>query len=82
MSEQDDLEFSELIRNAMPDRVISNFVAVCEVLTETGVELQVLTSQSITPWLATGMLQSAVNTLQGAEDIYIFSDEEEFEDDE
>ena len=82
MGERDDLEFSELIRNAMPDRVISNFIAVCEVLTENGVELQVLTSESITPWLGLGMLQSAMNTLQGAEDIYIFGDEEEFEDDE
>ena len=82
MSERDDLEFSELIRNAMPDRVISNFIAVCEVLTESGVELQVVTSETITPWLGLGMLQSAMSTLQDVEDIYLFGDEEEFEDDE
>jgi len=82
MSERDDLEFSELIRNAMPDRVISNFIAVCEVLTENGVELQVVTSETITPWLGLGMLQSAISTLQDVEDIYLFGDEEEFEDDE
>lgn len=78
----DDSEFSELIRSAMPGRVISNFIAICEVLTEDGVELQVLTSQAITPWLGIGMLQSALYTLEGAEDISMFGDYADDEDDE
>lgn len=81
MSDSEDLEFMELIRAAMPDRVISNFIGICEVLTENGVELEIITSQSLTPWLGMGMLQSALNTLKGAEDIYIFGDDDS-EDDE
>jgi hypothetical protein len=56
--------FSEIIRGAMPDRVISNFVLVCEVLTEDGAELTIATSDAITPWLGLGMLVSATNMLQ------------------
>lgn len=75
MSEhEDDLEFSKMIRSAMPGRVISNFIAVYETLTEDGVDLRVITSDSMTPWLGLGMLQSAMNTLQGAEEIYMFGD--------
>lgn len=81
MSDQEDFDFSEMIRSAMPEQIISNFIAVCEVLTENGIELRVATSDSITPWLAMGMLQSTMDTLQSAEDIYGFGDEEEFEDD-
>jgi hypothetical protein len=77
---QDDLEFSKMIRSAMPGRVISNFIAVYETLTEDGVDLRVITSDSMTPWLGLGMLQSAMDTLQGAEEIYMFGDMEDGED--
>jgi hypothetical protein len=62
----DDREvFDRLIREAMPDRVIANFVLVCEVLTEDGSELTVAHSEAITPWLSLGMLLSAQDLLQG-----------------
>ena len=48
----------------MPDRVISNFVLVCEILSEDGSELTVAHSDSITPWLGLGMLLSAQDILQ------------------
>ena len=63
MNEEEDF-FHELIRNAMPGRVITNFILVCEVLTEDGAELSLSTSESITPWLGAGMLQSAQSILQ------------------
>jgi hypothetical protein len=63
--EPDDREmFAQLIREAMPDRVISNFVLVCEILSEDGSELTVAHSDSITPWLGLGMLLSAQDILQ------------------
>lgn len=82
MPDRDDLEFSELIRAAMPDQVISNFIGICEVLTENGIELQVVTSEAVTPWLAIGMLQSAMNTLQDAEGIHLFGDDDDDSEDE
>ena len=58
--------FERLIRGAVPDRVIANFVLVCEVLTEDGSELTVAHSESMTPWLSLGMLLSAQDLLQSA----------------
>lgn len=66
MNDDDREMFSQLIREAMPDRVITNFVLVCEILTEDGAELTVAHSDSITPWLSLGMLLSAQDLLQGS----------------
>jgi hypothetical protein len=71
VGDDDRAAFADLIRGAMPDRVIANFVLVCEVLTEDGSELTVAHSDSITPWLSLGMLLSAQDLLQatiGGED--------------
>ena len=76
MNEEEDF-FHELIRNAMPGRVITNFILVCEVLTEDGAELSLSTSESITPWLGTGMLQSAMNMMHGTNDMMFFDEGEE-----
>jgi hypothetical protein len=59
-------EFAQLIREAMPDHVITNFVLVCEVLNEDGTELTVAHSEAMTLWLATGMLLSAQDLLRDA----------------
>lgn len=77
MSYDDEEAFSELIRGAMPGRIISNFVLVCEVLTEDGSELSIATSDSMTPWLGNGMLQSAMNMMHGANDMMFFEEGEE-----
>lgn len=58
-------EFAQIIRQAMPDHVITNFVLVCEVLNEDGTELTVAHSEAMTLWLATGMLLSAQDLLRG-----------------
>lgn len=79
MTDSESNELSDLIRSAMPDRAISNFIAICEVMTENGMELEIITSQSITPWLGMGMLQSALSTLQGTEDIFIFTSDDDEE---
>jgi hypothetical protein len=73
MDSDDRAAFADLIREAMPDRVIANFVLVCEILTEDGAELTVAHSDSITPWLSLGMLLSAQDLLQSS----IGSDEED-----
>lgn len=62
--DDDTSAFADIIRGSMPDRVISNFVLVCEVLTEEGAELTIATSDAITPWLSLGMLLSARDMLQ------------------
>ena len=78
MNEEENF-FHELISNAMPGRIITNFILVCEVMTEDGAELSLSTSESLTPWLGTGMLQSAQNMLQDPENELFFGlyDEDE-----
>ena len=78
MSDDDQEAFEEIIRGAMPGRVISNYILICEVLSGDGSELSIATSDSLTPWLGTGMLQSAMDMMHGAEDImFLDSDDEE-----
>lgn len=77
MNFDDEEIFSELIRSAMPGRIISNFILVCEVLSEDGSELSIATSDSMNPWLGTGMLQSAMNMMHGTNDMMFFDEGDE-----
>lgn len=51
--------FLSMMKDAMPDRVIANFVFVAEVVSGQDNELSVVTSNGMTPWLAGGMLSAA-----------------------
>jgi len=59
--------FHEIIREAIPDRMISNFVLVAEIIGQEGEELSIFTSDAMTPWLALGMLQSASETVRSSQ---------------
>lgn len=63
MSDPNNNEFSEefidMMKSSMPDKIISNFIIIAEVVGECSSELSIVTSPAITPWLAQGMLQSA-----------------------
>jgi len=51
--------FVELIEDALPDQIISNFILIAEVTKGEGRQLAVVLSPEITPWLADGMISSA-----------------------
>lgn len=51
--------FLGIMKDAMPDRVIANFVFVAEVVSGQDNELSVVTSNGMTPWLAQGMMKAA-----------------------
>ena len=61
MDENEDFltTFIDMMRAAMPDKVIANFVFIAEVVSNDNNVLNIVTSNGMTPWLATGMLQSA-----------------------
>lgn len=59
----DDNFFQRMINDAMPNTVVTNYVIVAEVVTEQGTDLQVILSQSATPWLVSGMLEFASDML-------------------
>lgn len=68
-------EVADILRQSMPNKIITNFVLVCEVVTEDGAELIVNHSESMTPWLGAGMLLSAQDILQSTNP-YVGDDED------
>lgn len=81
---EDDDGVESLINDALPDRVITNFLTIFEYATETGLELAITSSDTMTPWLASGMLNfaedmiysGAYGTSLDGEDDYIEDEEE------
>jgi|APGre2960657373_1045057.scaffolds.fasta_scaffold192603_2 hypothetical protein len=67
--------FLDMMKDAMPDKVIANFVFVAEVVSGQDNELSVVTSNGMTPWLAGGMLSAASEMI--ADGIDSSFDEEE-----
>ena len=52
-------DFIDMMKSSMPDKIISNFIIIAEVVGDCSSELSIVTSPAITPWLAQGMLQAA-----------------------
>lgn len=80
----DDETFGEMMNDALPDAIITNFVTIYEIATEHGMELSLSTSDTLTPWLASGMLDFAKEMiLSGAHGVTSaaeYLDDEESED--
>lgn len=56
--------FENIIKSALPDKMITNFVLVAEVVDSSGEELSIFMSDQMTPWLALGMLKYASHTVK------------------
>ena len=70
--------FQAMINDSMPDALVSNYIIVAEVVSETGTDLQMILSDGITPWLASGMLEFASDMLfTGQHEFHSMEDEEE-----
>jgi hypothetical protein len=72
-------QFEEIIKQVMPDRLITNFILIVEIVDADNEELSVNVSSGMTPWLAMGMLRYAENMIKTREDELL---DEEDEDDE
>lgn len=60
MSDDDaQIEFLNLIKDTFPDKMITNWIIVAESITDYGQDLHVASSNNMTTWLATGMLNCA-----------------------
>ena len=57
--------FQDLIHSVLPERLITNFIVMTEVMDDSSEELSVVMSDNMTPWLAVGMLKSAVDMVNG-----------------
>lgn len=77
MASEDDDVFSQIVKDALPGKMITNFIVVAEILDENTEHLSMFTSDRMTPWLAKGMLNSAIDMVSDAEDFAGFDDEED-----
>lgn len=71
--------FLDIVKKAMPDKIIANFVVVAEMVDGTNTELSIFVSESMTPWLASGMLQAAMDLVADGQQSIIEDDEDEEE---
>lgn len=69
-------QFEQIIRQVMPDRLITNFILIAEIVNGDDEELSVNVSNNMTPWLAMGMLGYAENMIRTRED-ELLEDEDE-----
>jgi hypothetical protein len=60
-------DFDSFVRDSLPDKLIANFIIVAEIVNESGTELSISCSMSMTPWLASGMLRSAEDMILNGE---------------
>lgn len=73
--------FLDIVKKAMPEKLIANFVVVAEMVDGTNTELSIFVSESMTPWLASGMLQAAMDLVADGQQSIIEDEDEDDEDD-
>lgn len=69
--------FIDMMKASMPEKVITNFVFVAEVVSNQDNELSIITSSGMTPWLAQGMLTAAEDMIISGIDSFIDSPDED-----
>ena len=62
-----DKEIEELLRGALPQSLVTNFVLIAEIVSDSDQELVLTISDSMTPWLANGMLETAMEMMSAGE---------------
>jgi hypothetical protein len=60
--------FRELVQKSLPDKLIVNFVIVAEVADDVGSQLSLFVSDTMSPWLAHGMLEYAIDMINSGEE--------------
>lgn len=63
--------FVDMMRDSMPDKLITNFVFIAEVVGNKDNELSIVTSAGMTPWLAQGMIKAAEDMVISGVDSFI-----------
>ena len=62
-----DKEIEKLLRGALPQSLVTNFVLIAEIVSDSDQELVLTISDSMTPWLANGMLETAMEMMRAGE---------------
>ena len=53
------MDIEGIINENLPNSIVSNYIIIAEVVNEEGINLQVISSESLTPWTALGMFEMA-----------------------
>lgn len=56
--------FEKMISEAIHDGLVANYILTIELMTDEGMDLRLITSDTMTPWHAIGMLQVASEMIQ------------------
>lgn len=67
--------FEDIIKSAIPNKMISNFVLIAEVIDSDGEELSIFMSEQMTPWLALGMIKYGSHTVKSQSRSHFLEDE-------
>lgn len=70
MNDKDDMNeiFRELVQKSLPEKLIINFVIVAEVADDEGSQLSLFVSDTMSPWLAHGMMEYAIDMISSGID--------------
>ena len=82
MEQEENNTFLDIVKKAMPDKLIANFIVVSEMVDGTNTELSIFVSESMTPWLAGGMLQAAMDLVADGQQSIIEEDDDEEDEEE
>lgn len=81
MDEKDDVglskddELTQILKDVLPERLVTNYVVIAEIVDSVTQVLFLSLSDGMTPWLAHGMLRAAQEMIGSGE--YVFPLEEE-----
>lgn len=68
MSEEEpQMDLSSLVSEAFPDKIVTNWVVIAETISADSRSMQIATSESMTTWLATGMLSCAQDIVMNSQ---------------
>lgn len=79
MEQDENNTFLDIVKKAMPEKLIANFIVVAEMVDGTNTELSIFVSESMTPWLAGGMLQAAMDLVADGQHSIVEDDDDDDE---
>ncbi len=59
MSDEPEFDFQAMLEESFPDQIVTNYIIIAESVSSDTRDLHVQTSEQMTTWLATGMLNCA-----------------------
>lgn len=65
------------MKNALPNKIVTNYIIIAEVADEETQNLHLAVSETMTPWLAYGMLHSASEMLSEGEVNFVSTEDTE-----